>query len=96
MGDTSQEKIRDALARKTKILTERPQTAPYTTATTVRLADGMVCEVEQKGWRMVADQPQGMGGDNLGPDPSFFGKAALGVCIAQGYALHFALNDIPL
>ena len=92
---SDQSKIREAHLRRAQILRDRPSKAKYTGTTMVRLEDGLRCEVEQKGWRIIADQPTALGGDNLGPDPGFLGRAALGVCAAQGYAIWLARHGVP-
>ena len=92
---SDQAKIREAHLRQAKIMRARPSFAKSTGATIVHLEEGLRCEVEQEGWRMVADQPATLGGDGLGPGPGFFGRAALGVCAAQGYAIWLARYGVP-
>ena len=93
---TVQERIAEAFSRKAAALQRRPSSAKNTGTTTVRLLDGLACEVRERNWRFVADQPKALGGEGEGPDPGFFGRAALGVCLAQGYAYWFAKLNVPV
>lgn len=87
---TNQKHIADAFARKAAALTRRPSAGQVTGVTKIRLLDGLACEITERDWRFVADQPRSMGGEGRGPDPGFFGRAALGICAAQGYAYWLA------
>lgn len=87
-------RIKQAWDRMVRLLRRRPSAGRGTGITTVRLADGLRCEIEQDSWRMSADQPAEYGGSDAGPDPGFFGRAALGLCAAQGYAMALARHGM--
>jgi uncharacterized OsmC-like protein len=91
---TAQQKIRNAIEHLRKIYGKRPDAARGGSSTKITLRDGLACEAEQGQWRLLFDQPESMGGDNRGPDPGFAGRASLGVCLAQGYAIAFAEHGI--
>ncbi len=93
---TTQKRIRDAYNRQRKVYAKRPAAARGTSQTTVRMTAGLACEIEQGNWRFTSDQSENMGGDSLGPDPGLFGRAALGACAVQGYAIWFAKLGLPL
>ena len=90
-----QNRIKEAWDRMVSLLTKRPSAARGTSATTVRLTDGLRCTVEEGSWRMTADQPAEYGGGDAGPGPGFFGRGALGLCAAQGYAMALARHGLP-
>ena len=86
--------IKEAQERRAKIFERKPDTAKSTGHTHVILTEGTRCEVTQGDWKLISDQPTHNGGANEGPDPGFFGRAALGACLAQGYAIEFAKRDL--
>ncbi len=90
----AQQKIRDAIDHLRLIYGKRPEAARGGSSTKVTLRGGLACEAEEGQWRVLFDQPESMGGDNRGPDPGFAGRASLGVCLAQGYAIAFAQRGI--
>lgn len=93
---TAQERIARAYSRKRAAISRRPSAAKKSGATTIKLLTGFACEVEEGDWRIIADQPKSMGGQGQGPSPGFFGRASLGVCLAQGYASSFARFGVPV
>jgi uncharacterized OsmC-like protein len=58
-----------------------------TATTSVRVAGGVTCAIEDGPWRLVCDESIGDGGQELGPDPGVFVRAGLGACLAQGYVM---------
>jgi putative redox protein len=82
--------IRAALEKLIRIFEKRPKAAFGTGSTQVQLLSGTRCEITEGEWKMVSDQSKETGGKEEGPGPGFLGRGALGVCIAQGYALIFA------
>ena len=90
------EKIRQALAQFEEVVSKRPINMKRSAVTTVTANDGLRCEVTQGKWTMIADQPKRLGGTDEGPDPGFFGRSALGICIAQGYVISFARRGLPV
>lgn len=87
-------RIKEAWDRMVRLLRKRPGAGRGTGITTVRLADGLRCAIEQGSWQVTADQPAEYGGGDAGPDPGFFGRAALGLCAAQGYAMALARHGL--
>jgi uncharacterized OsmC-like protein len=88
--------IKRALERNVKAITLRPSAGQGTAVTKVRLRDGLACDVEDGGWKLVADEDKSWAGNAEGPDPGVFGRASLGTCLAIGYALSAAKFDVPL
>lgn len=90
------QRIREALARLERAVRSKSHIARSTSATTVRLTDGLACEISDGQWRLTADQPESLGGENAGPDPGVLGRGALGVCLAQGYRIGLARHNLPV
>lgn len=88
--------IKKAFERNKKLLTIKPSKGQYTTTTRVRLYDGTSCEVEHGSWKFTADIGETEGGNDAGPGPSVLERAALGSCLAIGYAKYAALLDVPI
>jgi uncharacterized OsmC-like protein len=68
-------------------VTLRPSIGQNTAVTRVRLRDGLACDIEEGPWKLVADMSPKYGGAGDGPNPGVFGRAALGSCLAIGYAI---------
>jgi len=91
---TESKQIKDAWDRMVKLIRRRPSAAQGTGITTVRLTSGLRCTVEEGPWQMTADQPPEYGGSDSGPGPGFYGRASLGLCAAQGYAMALARHGL--
>ena len=91
---TDQGKLRKVYERNVAAFTKRPSAAKLTPALTVRTAGGVTCEIEGDGWKFTVDQPGIQGGNGEGPGPIFFANAALGACLAQGFARAFANKGV--
>ncbi len=90
------ERIKAAFERNRQAIRLRPSSGQGTAVTKVRVRDGLACDIEDGGWKLVADEDKGSGGNGEGPDPGVFGRAALGSCLAIGYATWAALLGVPL
>jgi len=88
--------IKTIQERNIKALKLRPSVGQGTATTTVRVRSGVTCDIEDGGWKLVADEMPGDGGAGLGPDPGVLVRAGLGSCLAMGYVQWAALLDIPL
>jgi uncharacterized OsmC-like protein len=64
--------------------------------TTVRVRDGLTCDIEDGRWKLVADEDRGWAGAAEGPDPGVFGRAALGSCLAIGCVMWAAQLGVPI
>lgn len=76
--------IAKSLSRVIEVFDKKPEAALDTDRATARLGDGLKCVVTQGGHTAVMDMGTVMGGENAGPTPGFFGRAALISCIAMG------------
>ena len=90
------ETIRTALARSAKALTLKPSLGRATGVSRARVGQGLSCEIEEGPWKLVADMPAQIGGDDTGPTPGVYGRAALGSCLAIGYMMQAARLGVPI
>lgn len=88
--------VKTAIVRAEDKLKARPSIGRLTKATKARVRDGLTCEITDGPWTLTADMKKSLGGSESGPDPGVFGRAAIGSCLAIGYATWFARLDIPL
>jgi uncharacterized OsmC-like protein len=88
--------IKAIIERKKRLVSRRPSAGRGTATTVVKVRSGTTCDIEDGGWKLVADQGAGDGGSGLGPDPGVYGRAALGSCLAMGYAQWADYMDIPI
>ena len=88
--------LKTIVERNIKALKLRRSIGQGTATTTVRIRDGVTCDIEDGGWKLVSDESSGDGGAGLGPDPGVLVRAGLGSCLAMGYVMWAAMLDIPL
>src|SRR5688500_167166 len=94
--EAAAERIRLTFERNAKALALRPAFGQGTAVTKVRLVDGLACEIEEGPWKLTADMSEKSGGKNSAPNPGIFGRAALGSCLAMGYAQWAARLGVPI
>lgn len=85
-----------AFERVVELLRRAPERGRKTAVTKVRLREGLACDIEEGPYRLVADMGKAVGGSELGPTPGTYGRAALGSCLAIGYALWAAKLGVPM
>jgi uncharacterized OsmC-like protein len=93
---TSENTLQSIVERATAAVTLRPAIGQGTDTTTVCLRDGVVCDVAEGPWEIVADLDPELGGSHDHPGPGFLLRAALGTCFAQTAALWAAKLGVPL
>ena len=93
---TDMDKIKTAFERNAEALAIRPGIGQGTAVTRVRVQQDMTCEIEDGPWKLVADMAGKHGGNNEGPNPGVYGRAALGSCLAIGYIRWAAKLGVPL
>lgn len=79
--------IRTALERSVKAVSLKPAVGQGTAVTKVRLREGLACDIHDGPWTLMAGMTEKYGGTNEGPNPGVLGRAALGSCLAIGYAM---------
>jgi uncharacterized OsmC-like protein len=77
-------------------LEKDPALGRGTGTTTARIRKGLLCEIEAGPWRFVADMPETSGGTASAPTPGMYGRAALGSCLAIGYAMRAAKLGVAI
>lgn len=87
--------IKTALERSVKTLKLKPGKGRVTRTATIRLVDGLTCEVSERDWKMTSDVNRMLGGHESAPSPSTFARMARGSCLAMGYAMWFSRLDVP-
>lgn len=90
------ETLRRTFERNKQAIELKPSVGKSTGRTTVRLHDGTTCEVENGPWRFTTDVGPDQGGNDAGPGPGVLERAALGTCLAIGYAQWAANLEVPL
>ena len=81
------QRIKTAFERNAQALQLRPALGQKTAVTSVRVVDGLKCEIAEGDWKIVADLGENRGGNNAGPTPGVLGRGALGSCLAMGYIM---------
>jgi len=92
---SDKEQLKTALERNLKALELRPSIGQGTAVTKVSIRDACTADIEDGGWKFIADESVKDGGNGEGPDPGVYGRAALGSCLAIGYAQWAALLGVP-
>ena len=93
---TTPAEIKTVLERNVKAVTLRPSVGQGTAVTRVRLGESLSCEVTEGPWTLAAGMTEKYGGDGLAPNPGVLGRAALGSCLAIGYAMWAARLGVPI
>jgi uncharacterized OsmC-like protein len=88
--------LKTTLERSAKAVKLRPAVGQGTATTTVRIRSGLTADIEDGGWKLIADEGRDLGGDGNGPDPGVFTRAGLGSCLAIGYVMWAAMLEVPL
>jgi uncharacterized OsmC-like protein len=90
------DKIKTAVERSKKALALKPALGKGTGVSKIKITNGLTCEIEEGSWKFTADMPESVGGNNIGPTPGVYGRAALGSCLAIGYMMKAAEMNIPV
>jgi uncharacterized OsmC-like protein len=91
----NRELIKNALERNARVVQARPAVGQGTAVTKVRWRHGLTCDVEDGPWTFAVGMTDKYGGDNSAPNPGVYGRAALGSCLAIGYAIWAARMNVP-
>ena len=88
--------IREIAERNVRLLAAKPDRGHLRCVTWARLAGGLRCEIEEGPWRLAADMPAKVGGDDSAPTPGVLGRGALAGCLTIGIAAWAARLGVPL
>jgi uncharacterized OsmC-like protein len=88
--------IKDLYERIARVIARRPLFARASGQASLRVLEGLACEVslEEGGFRV--DLPVQDGGTAGGPSPAELMRASLGACLALGYKIWAARLDVPI
>lgn len=90
------ERIKTAFERNGRAIELRPAVGQRTAVMKTRVIDGLQVETEEGRWKLVCDASEKSGGTGAAPDPGFVVRAALGNCLAMGYAIWAAHLGVPV
>ena len=90
------ESIKTTIERSVKAVSLKPSVGQGTAVTKVRLRGGLACDIQDGPWTLVAGMSEKYGGSNEAPNPGVLGRAALGSCLAIGYAMWAARLGVPI
>lgn len=96
MPDSVADGIRRTFERNARALELRPGFGRGTATTRVRLTGGLACEVDEGPWALRTDMTSKSGGEDSAPNPGILGRAALGTCLAVGYAMWAARRGLTI
>jgi uncharacterized OsmC-like protein len=88
--------LKDLFERKRRALVRRPSFGRVHAQAHVRLADSLLCEVEEGAWRTRIDQSLEEGGLGSAPHPSQMMRASIAACLAMSYRQWGARLDVPI
>lgn len=88
--------ISDAIRRLELALDSRPGFGSHTARATSTVTGGLRCTTVEDAWTIASDVSQPLGGSASAPSPSALVRAALGSCLAIGYAMRAARHGIEL
>jgi uncharacterized OsmC-like protein len=91
-----QRAIREIIERNVELLALKPSRGHLTCTARARLVGGLRCEIEEGPWRLAADLPAKVGGEDTAPTPGVLGRAALAGCLTIGIAHWAARLGVPV
>lgn len=91
-----QKEIKNKFERNIKALTLKPSLGLGKGNSTIRIINGLTCEIKEGEWELKTDMPKQLGGSGSAPTPGILGRAAFGSCLATGYMLWASKLDIVI
>ena len=92
----TKQSIKEAFERKEKALVRMPSIGKAGVTTKIQVTNGMTCQIQEGDWTLIADMSEKNGGNNRGPTPGTFGRAALGSCLAITYIMYASKMNVPI
>ncbi|PWJ21624.1 OsmC family protein [Jannaschia seohaensis] len=87
---------RDGQLRAISVFEKRPEQARVTHHGQAEVCEGLTCTYAQDGHSVTIDMPAAIGGDDQGPSPGYFGRAALCGCLAIGIKMAATREGVRL
>ena len=78
------------------VFTQEPEQAAARFQSSSRLVEGFECEVQSRGFSIIIDEPEMLGGTGKGPNPVEVVLSALGVCQELTYRLFANKMETPI
>lgn len=88
--------IKARYERSATLFRKRPSSAISINELTVRVRHGLADEIEGCGYKLTGGVFQATDSSEEHLRPAFFGLAGLGLCLAHGYMMHFALRNVSV
>jgi len=88
--------IQRVFRRNRKALAVRPSLGRGTAVTRVRMKTGMAGEIVEGDRTIPLDATVNGAGHDTAPNPGFYGRGAIGSCVAQAFLLRAADEDLPV
>jgi uncharacterized OsmC-like protein len=88
--------IKDALDRASALVKSKPSIGQRTYKSSAVIEEGLSCVVSEKNWRIEADTPEAMGGENAAPSPNVLFRASVSSCVAIGVRMWAARLEAPV
>lgn len=92
----TKQSIKEAFERKENALQRMPSVGLGGVTTKIIVKDGTTCEIKEGDLTLIADMSIQSGGNNMGPTPGTFGRAAFGSCLAITYILFASKMNVPI
>jgi uncharacterized OsmC-like protein len=92
----TKQSIKEAFERNENAMQRMPNIGLGGVTTKIKIKDGTTCEINEGDWTLTADMNPKSGGNNKGPTPGTFGRAAFGSCLAISYILYASKMNVPI
>lgn len=87
--------IKEAIERTANVIQQKPSVGLKTKKATARMGKGLTCEMKTDNWTLTSDMYEAVGGSSAGPTPGDFVRMGVSSCLAIGYAMWFAREEVP-
>jgi uncharacterized OsmC-like protein len=88
--------IKELYGRKARAMRRRPSFGRGSGHARIHLGDGLRCEIDDDDRKTSVDQPESSGGSGTAPHPGQLMRASVGACLAMGYRLWGAREDVVI
>jgi len=89
-------KIKEHILRARTAMEKKPSIGKGDKSSITTLQKDLICVTEEGPWTIKCDMPEAVGGTETAPHAGTLLRAALGTCLATGYAMWAAQLDVPV